>query len=132
MSRILKASGFLGLSIQMLWGMGNTNLITPGGPSLPSWVGGTHAHFGIFGILAIVLGFAVDRYDVSGARQTVITWVFIAGQWLLPATIFVAVVLSLGPLSMLEYVWGLLLFISMALITLTVWTQSGRSGAALG
>lgn len=132
MSRILKTSGFLGLSIQMLWGMGNTYLITPGGPSLPSWVVGAHAHFGTLGILAIVLGFAVDRYDVSGARRTVITWGFIAGQWLLPANILVAVGLSLGPLSMLEYVWGLLLFISMALMTLTVWTQSGRSGAALG
>jgi hypothetical protein len=132
MSKILKTSGFLGLAIQMLWGMVNTYLITPGGPPLPPWVVGAHAHFGTLGILAIVLGFAVDRYDVSGTRRTIVTWGFIAGQWLLPANILVAVGLGLGPLALLEYLWGPLLFVSMLIMTLTVWTQSGRSGAALG
>ena len=59
-------------------------------------------------------------------------WGFIAGQWLLPANILIAVGLGLGPLSMLEYLWGFLLFVSMALMTLTVLTESGRAGAALG
>lgn len=93
---------------------------------------GAHAHLGTLGILAIVLGFAVDRYDVSGTRRMIVTWGFIAGQWLLPSNILLAVGLGLGPLSMLEYLWGLLLFASMALMTMTVWSQSGRSGAALG
>ena len=124
MSRVLKTSGFLGLAVQMLWGMYNTYLITPGGPDLPSWVIGAHAHFGVLGILAIVLGFAVDRYEVAGTRRTVVTWGYIAGQWLLPANILVAIGLDLGPLSMLEYLWGFLLFLSMALMVLTVWNQA--------
>lgn len=135
MSRALKTSGFVGLSVQMLWGMGNTYLITPGGPTLPAWVVGAHAHFGVLGILAVVLGFAVDRYDLPSTQQRVVTGGYVAGQWLLPATILVAIGGGMPMLSILEYLWGLLLFVSMAVMAWNAWTadpggRSGRSAAA--
>ena len=83
---------------------------------------GAHAHFGVLSILAIVLGFAVDRYDVAGTRRTVVTGGYIAGQWLLPATLLAAIGLDIGPLHALEYLWGLLLFGSMAIMTLAAWS----------
>lgn len=123
MTRALKASGFVGLAVQMLWGMQNTYLITPGGPTLPGWMIGAHAHFGVLGILAVVLGFSVDRYNVRGTRRSVVTWFYIAGQWLLPATILVAVGMQMMMLSMLQYLWGVLLFVSMAIMAWTVITE---------
>ena len=60
MSRALKFSGFLGLAVQMLWGMGNVvMIISSGGNPPPQSIVGAHAHFGVLGILAIVVGFAV-------------------------------------------------------------------------
>lgn len=118
MSRLLKTSGFLGLSIQMLWGMYNVYLITPGGPAITDWMIGAHAHFGVLGILAIVLGFAVDHYDVTGTRRAIVTYGYIAGQWLLPATILVAIGGGLPMLSLLEYLWAFLLFVSMGIMAL--------------
>lgn len=120
MSRILKGSGFAGLSVQMLWGLYNTYAVMPTGPGLPAWVVGAHAHFGVLGILAVVLGFAVERYDVRGRKRSVVTWGFVAGQWLLPATLLAAIGFEIGPLHTLEFVWGLLLFASMAIMTWTV------------
>ena len=132
MSRLLKVSGFLGLSVQMLWGMVNTFLITPGGPTLPPWVVGAHAHFGVLGILAIVLGFAVERYDLPSTQRRVVTGGYIAGQWLLPANILVAIGAGIPMLSLLEYLWGLLLFVSMAVMTWTVWTAESSGGGGRG
>jgi hypothetical protein len=132
MSRLLKASGFLGLSVQMLWGMVNTFLITPGGPPLPPWVVGAHAHFGVLGILAVVLGFAVERYDLPSTQRRVVTGGYVAGQWLLPANILVAIGAGMPMLSVLEYLWGLLLFASMAVMTWHVWTAEPGAGGGRG
>lgn len=123
MSRILKVSGFLGLTIQMLWGMYNVTFFTAGGQP-PAWSIGGHAHFGVLGILAIVLGFAVDHYDVAGTRRQLVTYFFIAGQWLLPATIVVAFNTGMMQLQMLDYLWGVLLAIAMAIMALEAFGSS--------
>lgn len=127
MSRALKTSGFLGLSIQMLWGMYNVFVVSPMGPGITETfqvlVGG-HAHLGVLSILAVALGLAVDYYRLTGARRTVVTWFFIAGQWLLPATI-IAIAMGYGMVAISAYLWGLLLFVSMAVMTWTAATDSG-------
>lgn len=116
MSRILKTSGFLGLTIQMLWGMYNVYLLS--NQMIEAWMIGAHAHFGVLGILAIVLGFAVDHFDVVGTRRQVVTYFFIIGQWLLPATILVAFATGMLQLEMLNYLWGIMLAIAMGTMAL--------------
>lgn len=126
MTRALKTSGFLGLSIQMLWGMYNVFVLSPQGPGMTEpfqiLIGG-HAHLGVLSILAIPLGFAVDHYGLTGTRRSVVTWFFIAGQWLLPLT-FIVIAMGTEVVAITAYLWGLLLFISMALMTVTAWNQT--------
>lgn len=129
MSRTLRASGYIALTIQMLWGMGQVYLITPGGPTLPGASVGAHAHFGVLSILAIVTGFAIERTALSGTARSVAVWGFIVGQWLLPVTVLTE--LFAPQLLITAYLWGTLLAISMALVawgTLTA-DESGRGGA---
>lgn len=112
MSRALKTSGFAALTLQMLWGMGNVVGLMQGGNS--GAVVGAHAHFGILSILAVVAGFAVDEFDIRGTQRTVAVWAFIAGQWLLPATVLGE--LFLPPQALLSaFLWGTLLTVSMAI-----------------
>lgn len=125
MSRILKTSGFLALSLQAIWGVLNVVILGPGGitmqgEQLQIWIG-AHAHFGILAILAIVLGFTVDHYDVTGTRRTAVTWMFILVQWLLPAN-FLAVAFVSEMTAPLAYLWGLLLLVTMLIMTQEVWT----------
>jgi len=126
MSRALKTSGFLALAVQMLWGMYNTFVISPMGPGMTEsfqTLVGAHAHFGVLGILAVALGFAVDHYRLDGTRRTVVTWAYIAGQWLLPATI-VGIAMGYGMVAITAYLWGLLLFVSMAVMAWTAATEA--------
>lgn len=128
MSRELRASGYIALTLQMLWGLTQVFLITPGGPDLPPVSVGAHAHFGILSILAVVTGFAIERTDLAGTRRSVAVWGFIVGQWMLPATILMEMVAP--PLLITAYLWGLLLTISMALVAWgTITADSG--GAAV-
>lgn len=117
MSRILKTSGFLGLTIQMLWGMYNVSILA-GGSAPPAWLIGAHAHFGVLGILAVVLGLAVDHLDVTGTRRQVVTYFYVIGQWLLPATIIVAFTMNMLQLEALNYLWGLMLAVAMGTMAL--------------
>ena len=122
MSRLLKASGFLGLSVQMLWGMGNVVFLMGG--SLPAFWGewvGAHAHFGVLGILAVVTGLAVEHYGTSGTRRSVVVYGYTLGQWLLPATLVAVAVSGLHQLGILEFVWGICLLAAMAVMTLEAW-----------
>ena len=43
MSRVLRASGYVALTIQMLWGMYNVFLLTHGGPEITGALVGGHA-----------------------------------------------------------------------------------------
>lgn len=128
MTRILKTSGFLGLAVQMVWGMANVGMHIAGTPPYFAEIVGAHAHFGVLGILAVVTGFAVDRFEVSGTRRTIAVWGFVVGQWLLPATLVVQGATGLNQLGMLMFVWGVLLLASMAVMTQAAWNDSG--GAA--
>jgi hypothetical protein len=106
--------------------MYNAAVVSPMGPSLGGeelqLVVGAHAHFGVLGILAIVLGFAVDQYGVDGTRRTAVTGLFLAVQWLLPATVL-GMAFVTPMLGMLNYLFGVLLFVAMILMAWIVWTE---------
>jgi len=124
MSRALKVSGFLGLTVQMLWGMSNVAFLVGGPPAFMSeWVG-AHAHFGVLGILAVVTGLAVDHYGTSGTRRSVAVYGFILGQWLLPGTLVVQGITGMHQIGMLEFVWGICLLAAMAVMTLEAWDET--------
>lgn len=132
MTRPLKLSGFVGLTVQMLWGMYNVFVLSPQGPGMSEpfeILIGAHAHLGVLSILAVVLGFAVDHYGIGGSRRTVVTWFFIAGQWLLPAS-FVAVAAGYGIAAITAYLWGILLLVAMALMAWTAWSETGDANVA--
>lgn len=114
MSRELRISGFVALTLQMLWGISNVYMISPMGPGLSAPITGAHAHFGVLSILAVVTGLAIERTELRGRRRTVAVWGFIVGQWLLPATVLMELVAP--PLLLTSYLWGALLAISMGLV----------------
>ncbi|WP_435095167.1 hypothetical protein [Halarchaeum sp. P4] len=118
MSRILKVSGFAGLTVQMVWGIGNVAGHMVGVPPYWGQLVGAHAHFGVLGILAVVTGLAIDHYGTTGKRRSIATWGFIAGQWLLPGTLVVQATLGIPQLGMLAFLWGILLAAAMAVMTL--------------
>ena len=115
MTRTLKTSGFLGLTAMMTIGIYQLTLMPDGGA--PGWLVGAHAHLGVLSIIAIVLGFVVDAFDLTKSLRSVVTGSFVAGQWGLPGTIIVAYALALPPLNLLNYLWGALLVLSMAIMT---------------
>lgn len=131
MSWKLRASGYVALTVQMIWGLGQVFAISPAGPGLPPASVGAHAHFGVLSILAVVTGFAVERTALTGTLRAVAVWGFILGQWLLPVTILMEIVAP--PLLMTAYLWGALLTISMALVawgTIAARDEGGTSPRA--
>ncbi|MDG5778635.1 hypothetical protein VB773_00155 [Haloarculaceae archaeon H-GB2-1] len=124
MSRELRASGYVALTVQMIWGLVQVFAISPMGSGLPPASVGAHTHFGVLSILAVVTGFAIERTALTGTLRSVAVWGFIAGQWLLPATILMEMVAP--PLLITAYLWGLLLTISMALVAWGTITAGGR------
>lgn len=115
MSKALRTSGYVALTIQMLWGLYNVFLLSPSGPgAVPGAIVGAHAHFGVLGILAVVTGLAVEKTDLSGTTRSVAVYGFIIGQWLLPATVLMELVMPM--LLITAYLWGALLAISMGLV----------------
>ncbi|ESP87747.1 hypothetical protein [Candidatus Halobonum tyrrellensis] len=131
MSRVLKASGFVALTVQMLWGLAQVGLRMPGGPSLPGATVGAHAHFGVLSILAVVTGYAVADVGLTGWMRSVAVWGFVAGQWLLPATIIVGE-LAFPPLMVTAFLWGALLAVSMALVAWGVISQEAAAAGRTG
>lgn len=131
MSRTLHASGYVALTIQMLWGLVQVFAISPAGPGLPPVSVGAHAHFGMLSILAVVTGFAIERTALTGTLRSVAVWGFVAGQWLLPATILMEMVAP--PLLVTAYLWGASLTLSMAIVawgTITASDEVGRTPTA--
>jgi hypothetical protein len=134
MSRALRASGYVALTIQMIWGLLQVYAISPAGPGLPTASVGAHAHFGMLSILAVVTGFAIERTALTGTPRSIAIWGFIAGQWLLPATVLTEIVAP--PLLLTAYLWGGLLVVSMAIVawgTISASDDAGRPpGDTLG
>jgi hypothetical protein len=115
MTRILKTSGFLGLATMMVVGL-YQNLLLASGQGVPGWLIGGHAHLGVLSILAIVLGFAVDAFDLAGRLRTAVTGLFLAGQWLLPGTIWIGQGADMTFLMPTAFLWGLCLIVTMLLM----------------
>jgi len=110
----------------MQWGTFNVYFTSPMGSGTKQTFQmsfGAHAHFGILPILAIVLGFAVDHYQVRGTRRTVVAWFYIAGQWLPPATVL-GIAMGYGMVAISAYLWGLLLFVAMATMAWTAYSDA--------
>lgn len=128
MSRTLRASGYVALTIQMIWGLIQVFAISPAGPGLPAASVGGHAHFGILSILAVVTGFAIERTELTGALRSIAVWGFIVGQWLLPVTVLMETVAP--PLLITAYLWGTALAVSMAIVAWGTITASDDVGRA--
>lgn len=122
MSRTLKLSGFIGLTLQMVWGMANIVNLMLDAPIPSHIMRGAHAHFGVLSIAIVVAGFAVAQYELSGTRRSVTVWSLIAGQWLLPLTLFAEMISR--TLSLIAFLWGILLFIGMGSIALAIYQES--------
>lgn len=131
MSRTLRASGYVALTIQMIWGLVQVFAISPAGPGLPAASVGGHAHFGILSILAVVTGFAIERTELTETLGSVAVWGFVVGQWLLPATVLMEMVAP--PFLVTAYLWGASLAVSMAIVawgTITASDEAGRAPSA--
>lgn len=128
MSRTLRASGYVALTLQMIWGIVNVFAISPMGPGLPGASIGAHAHFGMLSILAVVTGFAIERTALVGTLRSTAIWAFVVGQWALPATIMMEMVAP--PLLLTSYLWGALLTLSMAIVAYGTITAGEEQGAA--
>jgi len=126
MTRVLKTSGFLGLAVMMVVGLYQHSLSASGGA--PSWMVGGHAHLGVLSIMAVALGVVVDVYDVAGRLRTAVSGLYVAGQWLLPVSLWVGVGFELFPLLATIYLWGLFLLVAMLLMAYHFATGDAATG----
>lgn len=114
MSWTLRASGFVALTVQALWGLLQTFALSPAGPTMPPLTVTAHAQFGMLSILAVVTGFGIERTNLAGRTRSVAVWSFVVGQWLLPASMLMR---SVAPVLMTTaYLWGTSLVVSLALV----------------
>ncbi|WP_380680777.1 hypothetical protein [Salinigranum sp. GCM10025319] len=88
-----------------LVGMYQHSLVAGGGA--PGWMVGGHAHLGVRSILAIVMGFAVDAFALTGTLRSLVTGLFLVGQWLLPVSVWVGVGFGVTVLLPAIFLWGL-------------------------
>lgn len=133
MTKAFKASGFLGLAVMMAVGLHQFTLLA-GGNGVPPWMTGGHAHLGVLSILAIVMGFAVPALDVTGTLRTIVTVLFIAGQWGIPGVVWIGEGFGLGILMPTAFIWGGALIVSMLVmlyVTLTQDSTMGSGGASM-
>jgi hypothetical protein len=126
MSRVLKTSGFLGLAAMMVVGMYQHTLTASGGA--PSWMIGGHAHLGVLSIFAVVMGFAVDAFGVTGSLRTAVTGLYLVGQWLLPVAIWVGVGMGMFFLLPTVFLWGACLIVAMLIMAWQAWTSEASAG----
>ena len=116
MSRVLETSGFLGLTVMMVVGL-YMNYLNAAGDGTAAWMIGGHAHLGVLSILAIAIAFVIAAYGIDGTIEQVVTWTFVLGQWGLPLAVWLAAGFGLEFLYPTAFLWGLLLVISMAIMT---------------
>lgn len=122
MTKPLKASGFLGLTEMMVVGLKQFVMLS-GGSTVPQWMIGGHAHLGVLSILAIVMGFAVPALAVTGTLRTVVTVLFIAGQWGIPGIVWLGEGFGLTFLLPTGFLWGGGLIVSMLIMCYATVTQ---------
>lgn len=122
MTKALKASGFLGLTVMMAVGL-HQFIMLAGGDAVPGWMIGGHAHLGVISILAIVMGFAVPALDVTGRLRTAVTVLFIAGQWGIPGVVWLGEGFELAFLMPTAFLWGGALIASMLIMLYATLTQ---------
>lgn len=115
MTRVLKGSGFLGLTVMMAVGL-HQFVIVAGGGAVPPWMIGGHAHLGVLSILAIVMGFAVPALGVTGNVRTAVTGLFVAGQWGIPGIVWLGEGFGLTFLMPTGFLWGGALIVSMLIM----------------
>lgn len=131
MTRILKASGFLGLATMMTVGLYQFILLS-GGQAPPGWMVGGHVHLGVLSILSIVLGFAVPAVGVTGNLRTAVTVLFVAGQWGIPGILWIGEGFGLLFLMPTGFLWAFCLIASMLIMFYKTLTQPadvvGRGG----
>lgn len=125
MTRTLKTSGFLGLAVMMGVGIYQFVLVESAGEA-PSWLVGGHAHLGVLSILAVVVGFTVDAFGLTGRLRTAVSGLYLAGQWLLPLTIWVGIGGQQFYLMPTTFVWGLALIAAMLILAWQAWTSEPR------
>lgn len=104
MSRVLKTSGFLGLTVMMLVGLYIAMQLETGGGV--GWLITGHAHMGVLSILAIVMGSQVDALNVVGRLRQTATSLYLVGQWLLPTAIWVVSATEIAIVGMSSMLWG--------------------------
>ncbi|MFC6974164.1 hypothetical protein ACFQL1_04950 [Halomicroarcula sp. GCM10025709] len=133
MTRVLKASGFLGLAVMMVVGLYQFVLLS-GGSGVPGWMIGGHAHLGVLSILSIVMGFAVPAVGVTGSLRTAVTGLFVAGQWGIPGIVWLGEGFGLTILMPTGFLWGGCLIASMLIMFYKTVTQDvgGASGGLSG
>lgn len=122
MTKALKASGFLGLATMMTVGLYQFTLLA-GGQGAPGWMIGGHAHLGVLSIIAIVMGFAVPALGITGNLRTAITGLFLAGQWGIPAVVWIGEGGGVTILLPTGYLWGACLILSMLIMFYKTVTQ---------
>ncbi|MWV40023.1 hypothetical protein GRS80_09710 [Natrialba sp. INN-245] len=108
------------------------NYLNAIGAGNPAWLIGGHAHLGVLSILAIVLGFAIPAFGVTGSLKQVVTWTFILGQWGLPLVPWLAVGVGLSFLHPTAFLWGGLLIVSMVIMTWQAAVQTDTSFGGSG
>jgi hypothetical protein len=128
-TRALKTSGFLGLAVMMLVGLYQFGLLSRGA-GVPSWMVGAHAHLGVLSIIAVVTGFAVDAFALAGRLRAAVTGLFLLGQWLLPATIWLGEGAGYVVLLPTMPLWGVALILAMLTMTWAAATRSRAGGDA--
>lgn len=122
MTKALKGSGFLGLATMMTVGLYQFVLLA-GGKGVPGWMIGGHAHLGVLSILAIVMGFAVPALEITGTLRTVVTALFIAGQWGLPGIVWLGEGFGFTFLMPTGFLWGIALILAMIIMFYKTVTQ---------
>jgi hypothetical protein len=88
MTRTLKTSDFLGLAVVMLVGIYHDYLhATDQAP--PFWLTVGSDQLVLLSLVAIVTGFAIEAYAVTGRLRRSITVLVIIDQWFLPISLWV-------------------------------------------
>ncbi len=130
MSRVLKTSGFLGLTVMMVVGLYMAMQLETGGNA--GWLIPGHAHLGVLSILAIVMGSQVDALNVVGRLRKATAGLYLIGQWMLPLAVWGVSATGIAVIGMSTMLWGLCLVISMLLMAHQAWTADSRDSAGPG
>ncbi|MDS0297872.1 hypothetical protein NDI76_03885 [Halogeometricum sp. S1BR25-6] len=130
MSRILKTSGFLGLTVMMGVGLYMAVQLETGGGG--AWLVPGHAHMGVLSILAVVMGSQVDALNVAGRVRRATTGLYLVGQWMLPLAVWGVSATGIAAIGMSTLLWGLCLVASMLLMAHQAWTVDRRERTGPG